>query len=162
MVSEIKSIKSFKVDHTKLCRGVYVSCYDTIGEFTITTFDIRMKTPYKELPLSPEVSHTIEHLAASWLRNSYRKNDIIYFGPMGCLTGFYLIIKGKYTAMQFKWYLASLFRWMSTYEGEIPGATIKECGNYKLNNLEKARDESKIFLTDVVLKMKENNTKYPE
>lgn len=157
----MKRIPSFNIDHTKLKKGFYVSRYDNIGLHTITTFDLRFKTPYKETPLTNRAAHTIEHLCATWLRNSRLKDKVIYFGPMGCLTGFYLVIKGNVKPMDLKNHLLEMFRWVASYEGEIPGASMMECGNYLLHDLAEAKQEANKYLNDVVLNLSKENCKYP-
>ena len=148
----MEKIASFTIDHTKLKRGIYVSRKDRIGEYVVTTFDIRMKVPNREPALSNEAIHTIEHLAATYLRNhSQWKDKIVYWGPMGCLTGNYLIVSGDYTSADILPLMIETFRFIVGYEGEIPGTTESECGNYKLHSLEEAKKESKIYLEEVLL-----------
>lgn len=132
-------IPSFQVDHTKLKPGLYVSRVDKWGLEKATTFDIRVCTPNKTM-MTSEIAHTIEHLMADYLRNDWSlKNSVLYFGPMGCLTGFYLILKGEWTSTLIKDKIVEAFRECSkaTY---IPGASEVECGNYKLNDLQGAVD----------------------
>lgn len=138
-------IDSFKIDHTKLNCGIYISRVDEIDGSFVTTFDIRVKKPNYEDAMSSAASHTIEHLAATYFRNlDYFKDKVIYFGPMGCLTGFYLILKGQYNydtdnykeAIQT---IMNMFSFVVKFNGQIPGATKVECGNYKLNDLEAAK-----------------------
>ena len=155
------TIQSFTIDHTKLKPGIYVSRYDSIGDNTLTTFDLRFKTPYLEPALTPEAAHTIEHLSATWLRNSERKDEIVYFGPMGCLTGFYLIMKGRLVPDDIKWLFTRMLNWMRDYNGDIPGATEVQCGNCYMNDLSAARKEAKLFLENVVCKLSKDNTQYP-
>ena len=158
----MKRIPSFTINHKRLQRGVYVSRIDYVGGETVTTYDIRVKTPYKEEPLKGEVSHTIEHIAATWLRNSDIQNDVVYFGPMGCLTGFYLIMKGERKPLELKSLFVSLFKWISEYEGDMPGATEVECGNCRFNDLIGAKQEALSFLNEVVLPLNASNTEYPK
>lgn len=159
----MKKIDSFKIDHTRLKPGLYVSRYDSVGLFgKLTTFDIRFKAPYKDKPLTPAVAHTIEHLATTWLRSSALKNSIVYFGPMGCLTGFYLIMKGKLCVRDVQRPLVSLFLWMSNFRNVIPGATKKECGNYMLNDLEFAKKEAYKYLKEILCSLNRDNTMYPK
>lgn len=140
-------IDSFKINHHELLPCIYVSRKDNVGGETVTTFDIRLKSPNVEEALTPESSHTIEHLAATFLRNDEEwKERIIYFGPMGCLTGFYLIVNGDYKPWDIWELMERTFRFISDFEGDIPGATSYECGNYKLHNLETAKIEAKKYL----------------
>lgn len=148
----MEKIASFKIDHTTLQRGVYVSRQDTMsnGE-KITTYDIRVKEPNREPAMTPEVAHTIEHLAATYLRNDEEwKDRIVYFGPMGCLTGFYLLMKGDYSTEQIRPLLIETFRFMAEFVGEIPGATAQDCGNWLLHDLKGAKKESEIFLAQTL------------
>lgn len=158
----MEKIASFTIDHLKLKRGVYVSRVDRVGEEFITTFDIRMKEPYGEPVLASAETHTIEHLAATYLRNSDWKNKIVYWGPMGCMTGNYLILAGKYTSQEIVPLLSELFRFIANFKGEIPGATAVECGNYYNNNLPMARYEAQKFLDEVLENIGEEQLNYPQ
>lgn len=130
-------IASFQIDHTILKPGLYVSRRDKLRTEDITTFDIRVCQPNKDM-MTPAVAHTIEHLMADFLRNdSPFNNDVLYFGPMGCLTGFYLILKGYWDSKTIKDAIADAF-YICSKAKVIPGATEKECGNYKLNDLKGA------------------------
>lgn len=143
----MESIPSFKVNHLILTKGVYVSRKDSVGDSIVTTFDIRVKQPNFDFALRPSVSHTIEHLGATFLRNhGLWKDKIIYFGPMGCLTGFYLIVNGDYEPNDIIPLMIEMFDFISKFEGEIPGATPIECGNYELHDLESAKEEGQEFL----------------
>lgn len=157
----MERIPSFNIDHTKLKRGLYVSRYDKVGEEYITTFDIRIKEPNNEPAMTPAVTHTIEHLAATYLRNSNIKDKIVYFGPMGCLTGFYLIVKGKWNSKQILPCILSLFSKMYEHEGDIPGASAIECGNYTLMDKEGALAECDKFLMEVLLGITDERLNYP-
>lgn len=160
----MEKIPSFTVNHILLKRGIYVSRRDTTesGD-VITTFDIRMKEPNREPALSPEAIHTIEHLAATFLRNHPEwKGKIVYWGPMGCLTGNYLIVKGELSSKDALPLMVETFRFISNFEGEIPGATARDCGNYLMNNLPMARWEAKKYLNEVLLNATEENLTYPE
>ena len=119
----MERIASFCVDHLKLQRGIYLSRRDVVGTEVITSFDIRMKAPYREPVLGSAEIHTIEHLAATWLRNSDWKDKIIYWGPMGCMTGNYLILAGDYTSKDIAPLITQLFEYMAHFEGDIPGAS---------------------------------------
>lgn len=159
----MKKIPSFTIDHIRLVRGIFVSRKDELNGDVITTFDVRMKEPNREPALGQGALHTIEHLAATYLRNEPTwKDKIIYWGPMGCLTGNYLLMKGDLTPQDILPLMQDTFRFIATYEGEIPGATAKDCGNYLLQDLPMARWEAKKYLEEVLLQMKEENMNYPE
>lgn len=158
----MEKIASFTIDHLKLQRGIYVSRMDKVGEEHITSFDIRMKLPYREPVLGGPETHTIEHLAATYLRNSSWKERIIYWGPMGCMTGQYLIISGKLTSEDIVPLMTELFEFMAAFEGEIPGSTALECGNFYNNNLPMARYEAKKYLEEVLYKLTPENLNYPK
>ena len=155
-------IPSFTIDHNKLVKGVYISRQDNVGDNIVTTYDLRMKNPNREPVIDIPALHAIEHLGATFLRNDNQwKDRVIYFGPMGCRTGNYLILNGDYTPLEIKDLLVGLFDFMSTYEGEIPGATPKDCGNYQSMDLNMAKYESKNYLENVLKKLKKENTTYP-
>ena len=138
----MKKIPSFTIDHLRLLRGIYVSRKDPVGGEVVTTFDIRMKEPNREPVLEQGAIHTIEHLAATYLRNDPVWGDrIVYWGPMGCLTGNYLLMG---------------------YEGEVPGAAPSDCGNWRLHDLPKARQEAEKYLREVLEVMGPENMHYPE
>ncbi len=159
----MKKIPSFTIDHIRLVRGIFVSRKDELNGGVITTFDVRMKEPNREPALGQGALHTIEHLAATYLRNEPSwKDKIIYLGPMGCLTGNYLLMKGDLTPQDILPLMQETFRFIATYEGEIPGATAKDCGNYLLQDLPMARWEAKKYLEEVLLQMTDANMKYPE
>lgn len=159
----MKKIPSFTIDHLRLKRGIYVSRKDIVGNEVITTFDVRMKEPNNEPALHQGAIHTIEHLAATYLRNDAEWQDrIIYWGPMGCLTGNYLIVKGDLTSKDVLELMTRTFRFIAKYEGEIPGATPKDCGNYLLQDLPMARWEAKKYVEEVLEKATEVNLNYPE
>lgn len=143
----MEKIASFTIDHTKLMPGVYVSRKDKVGDTVVTTFDIRMKAPNREPVLTNEAIHTIEHLAATYLRNDDEwKDRIVYWGPMGCLTGNYLIISGDYSADDIVPLMQKTFMFIANFEGEIPGTKPDECGNYKMHSLAEAKAESRKYL----------------
>lgn len=155
-------IPSFTVDHNKLVRGVYVSRLDKVGNEIITTFDIRMKEPNREPVIDIPALHTIEHLGATFLRNNEQwKDRVIYFGPMGCRTGNYLILAGDVKPLDIQDLLIELYGFMANYTEEIPGATAKDCGNYQSMDLNMAKLESKKFLDEVLRKLDKTNTVYP-
>ena len=158
----MKKIPSFTIDHDKLLRGIYVSRKDSVGGDTVTTFDIRMKEPNREPALHQGALHTIEHLAATFLRNDKEWQDrIVYWGPMGCLTGNYLLLKGDLESRDIVDLMTRTFRFIADYDGEIPGAAPKDCGNYLLQDLPMARYEAKKYLTEVLEGIKEENLVYP-
>ena len=139
----MEQIASFTVDHLRMVPGIFESRVDTLGQETATTFDIRLKKPNAEPAMSPSAAHTLEHLVATWLRNNdLWKDRLIYWGPMGCLTGFYMIVKGHPTPEEIYPVILEAFRFVSGFEGEIPGAAPENCGNYLLHNLPMARWEA--------------------
>lgn len=158
----MKKIPSFTVDHIHLLRGIYVSRKDEVGGEIVTTFDIRMKEPNREPALSPSAIHTIEHLAATFLRNHPTWADkIIYWGPMGCLTGNYLVVKGDLRSEDIAPLIEETFRFIAGFEGDVPGASPKDCGNYLMMNLPMARWEAAKFLHEVLERLTESNLNYP-
>ena len=158
----MKKIPSFTIDHIRLERGIYVSRQDNVGGEVVTTFDVRMKEPNREPVLSPSAIHTIEHLAATFLRNHPVWADrIIYWGPMGCLTGNYLIVKGDLTSAEILPLLLETFEFVASYEGDVPGASARDCGNYLLMNLPEARWEARKYLVEVLCVATEKNLNYP-
>lgn len=158
----MKKIPSFTIDHIRLLRGIYVSRQDQVGDDTITTFDIRMKEPNREPALGQGALHTIEHLAATYLRNHPVWADkIIYWGPMGCLTGNYLLMKGDLCPADILPLMQETFSFIAGYEGDIPGASPKDCGNYLLQDLPMARWEAAKYLHEVLEKTTEANLVYP-
>ena len=158
----MKKIPSFTIDHNRLVRGIYVSRQDHVGDDTITTFDIRMKEPNREPALGQGALHTIEHLAATFLRNHPTWADkIIYWGPMGCLTGNYLLVKGDLRSHDILPLMIETFRFIADYEDEIPGAAPNDCGNYLLQDLPMARWEARKYLTEVLEVATEENLVYP-
>ena len=160
--AELKPIPSFTIDHLKLLRGVYVSRKDRMGDEVVTTFDIRMKEPNREPVLHNGAIHTIEHLAATYLRNDVEwKDRIVYWGPMGCLTGNYLILHGDWESEDIVGLLQRTFAFVADFDGEIPGAAPKDCGNYLLHDLPMAKYESRKYLEEVLNRMKPENLVYP-
>ena len=155
-------IPSFTIDHERLLRGIYVSRKDMVGGEVVTTFDIRMKEPNREPVLHNGAIHTIEHLAATYLRNDAEwKDRIIYWGPMGCLTGNYLLLRGDYESKDIVDLMRRTFRFVAEFDGEIPGAAARDCGNYLLHDLPMARLESKKYLEEVLERITEANLHYP-
>ena len=159
----MEKIASFTIDHNRLLRGVYVSRRDiTPSGDVLTTFDIRLTEPNREPALLPEALHTIEHLAATFLRNDPEwKDKIVYWGPMGCCTGNYLIMQGNLEPADIIPLLRDTFRFIADFEGEIPGATARDCGNYTFNNLPEARKAASKFLDEVLTGIKPENMAYP-
>lgn len=141
----MEKIKSFTVDHLKLLPGLYVSRVDTMDGFTFTTFDIRVTRPNFEPVMDTSICHTIEHLGATYFRNYY-PNETMYFGPMGCRTGFYLLWKGDVSVLKMKPIMIKMFEFILDYEGAIPGASKVECGNYLDLNLDMAKYYAKKYL----------------
>ncbi len=132
----MEKITSFTIDHIRLQPGVYVSRKDFVGGETVTTFDLRVTSPNEEPVMNTAEMHTIEHLAATFLRNDpVWKDKVLYFGPMGCRTGFYLLLVGDYTSRDILSLLVNCFRFIAEYSGEVPGASARDCGNYLDMNL---------------------------
>ena len=155
-------IPSFTIDHERLLRGIYVSRKDMVGGEVVTTFDIRMKEPNHEPVLHNGAIHTIEHLAATYLRNDEEwKERIVYWGPMGCLTGNYLLLRGDYESKDIVDLMRRTFRFVADFDGEIPGAAARDCGNYLLHDLPMARLEAKKYLEEVLECITEANLHYP-
>ena len=151
----MEKIASFTVDHLKLLPGVYVSRKDHIGAEVVTTFDIRMTRPNFEPVMNTAEVHTIEHLGATFLRNHKEyKDKIVYFGPMGCRTGFYLILAGDYKSEDIISLLKELFVFMRDYRDEVPGARAKDCGNYLDMNLPMANYLADRFYEEVLCHLK--------
>ena len=158
----MEKIPSFTIDHNRLLRGIYVSRQDKVGNEVVTTFDIRMKEPNREPALHIGALHTIEHLAATYLRNDSKwKERVVYWGPMGCLTGNYLILKGNLNSAEIVDLMRRTFEFVASFEGEIPGAASKDCGNYLLHDLPMARYESAKYLHEVLEHISEANLNYP-
>ena len=160
----MEKIASFTINHLIMKRGIFVSRKDTTtsGD-VITTFDIRMSEPNREPAVDGAALHTIEHLAATYLRNHADwKNRIIYWGPMGCRTGNYLLINGDYTSSDIAPLMRETFEFIASFEGEIPGATARDCGNYTYNNLDLARTVAKRYLDEVLMNLQEENLNYPQ
>ena len=132
-------IQSFTVDHTRIVPGIYTSRVDRLGEYSVTTYDVRLKRPNREPVIDVAAMHTLEHLIATYLRNDPDwKDDVVYWGPMGCLTGFYLILKGNRSPREIYDLLLKAFRSVDAAE-EVPGATAVNCGYYRMHNLEMAK-----------------------
>lgn len=159
----MNKITSFTINHLDLVPGIYVSRIDYINESPVTTYDIRMKAPNIEPVMHTAEMHAIEHLAATFLRNhpTYA-DDIIYFGPMGCRTGFYLLVKGDMSSKDIAPLVTETFEFIEAFNDEIPGASPKDCGNYLDMNLPMARYESKKFLQEILYKLEDKNLNYPK
>ncbi len=161
----MEKIESFQVNHELLKRGLYVSRKDydnKTNEVIATTFDIRMKEPNREPVMNIAEVHTIEHLGATFLRNHpIYKKETIYFGPMGCRTGFYVIFKGDLTSRDVLGIITEMFDFISKYEGDVPGADPMSCGNYLDQNLPMARFEAKKYLENTLNNISEENLVYP-
>ena len=159
----MNKIPSFTIDHLHLLRGIYVSRKDLVGGEVVTTFDIRMKEPNREPVLSQGAIHTIEHLAATYLRNDpVWGSRIVYWGPMGCLTGNYLLMRGDLDPTDILELMRDTFRFIVGYEGEVPGASPSDCGNWLLHDLPAARQESEKYLREVLEVIRPENMRYPE
>ena len=157
----MEQIASFQVDHLRLKPGVYVSRKDMFGSLVLTTFDLRYKEPNKEPVLDQPALHTIEHLCATFLRSHGKWADkIVYFGPMGCRTGFYIILEGEYTSTDILPLLKEMYDWIENFTGAIPGASAVECGNWQEQNLDMAKYECRKYAAILKNATKEN-LEYP-
>ena len=157
----MEKIASFTVDHLRLLPGIYVSRKDTLASDVITTFDLRMTRPNFEPVMNTAEIHAIEHLGATYLRNHKEFGQkTIYFGPMGCRTGFYLLLKGDYESKDIVELIVELYKFIKDYEGEIPGQRPKDCGNYLDMNLGMAKYLADKYL-EVLLNISEKNLIYP-
>lgn len=159
----MEKITSFTIDHLKLLPGLYVSRKDTVGEQSVTTFDIRMTRPNFEPVMNTAEVHTIEHLGATFLRNNNEyKDKIIYFGPMGCRTGFYLVLAGNYSSKDVLPLITTMYAYMKDFQGDVPGACAKDCGNYLDMNLNMAKYICKKYYDEVLTDITEERLIYPE
>ena len=159
----MNKITSFTIDHIRLVPGIYVSRKDTVSGAVITTFDIRMTSPNDEPVMNTAEVHTIEHLGATFLRNHETWADkTIYFGPMGCRTGFYLILSGEYTSRDIVPLMTEMFTFIADFEGEVPGAAPKDCGNYLDMNLPMANYLARKYLKEVLENISDRQLIYPE
>ncbi|MDD3252145.1 MAG: S-ribosylhomocysteine lyase [Lachnospiraceae bacterium] len=158
----MEKITSFTIDHLRLLPGVYVSRKDQAGDATITTFDLRMTRPNYEPVMNTAEMHTIEHLAATFLRNhAAMKEKVLYFGPMGCRTGFYLLLAGDYESRDIVGLMRELFAFIRDYEGEVPGAAARDCGNYLDMNLPMAKYLAGKYLREVLDEIDDSRLIYP-
>ncbi len=158
----MEKIASFTVDHIKLQSGLYVSRMDHVGEHVLTTFDIRMTSPNDEPVLNTAEVHTIEHLGATYLRNHEKyKDSVIYFGPMGCRTGFYMILAGEYSSRDVLPLVIDMYEFIVDFTGEVPGACARDCGNYLDMNLDMAKYVSRKYL-DVLKNITDDRLVYSD
>ena len=159
----MQKITSFTIDHLKLQPGVYVSRKDPVGNSLITTFDIRMTSPNEEPVMNTAEMHAIEHLGATFLRNHPAYGSrIIYFGPMRCRTGFYLLLAGDYESADIVPLLKEMFIFIRDFHDEVPGASAKDCGNYLDMNLPMANYLADRFLREVLIDIRPERLVYPE
>lgn len=159
----MKKIASFTVNHLDLLPGIYISRIDTMGQNMITTYDLRMKKPNKEPVMNTAEIHAIEHIGATFLRNhKLYADEVIYFGPMGCRTGFYLILKGNRSSSEIAPLITELFEFVANFQGDIPGASARDCGNYLDLNLPMANYEAKKYLEETLQNLTPANLTYPE
>lgn len=159
----MNKIPSFTINHIKLLRGIYVSRKDTVGGETVTTFDIRMTEPNRMPAIGVGAMHTIEHLAATYIRNDAAwKEKILYWGPMGCCTGFYFLVKGDLEPADIVPVMRKTFKFVKNFKGEVPGAAPKDCGNYLLHDLPMAKYEAGRYLAEVLDVMEKKNMIYPK
>lgn len=159
----MEKIPSFTIDHERLLRGIYVSRRDvTPSGDVITTFDIRMTEPNREPALSPQALHAMEHLAATYLRNRPDwSSRVVYWGPMGCCTGNYLVIQVKLEPSDILSLMVDTMEFVAGFSGEVPGATPRDCGNYSFMDLEAARKAARRYIDEVLIDIKAENMKYP-
>ena len=159
----MEKIASFTIDHIKLEPGVYVSRKDHIGSEVITTFDLRMTSPNDEPVMNTAEMHTVEHLAATFLRNhNDYKDKTIYFGPMGCRTGFYLLLAGDLSSKDIVPLMIEMYEFIRDFKDEVPGASAKDCGNYLDMNLGMANYLAKRYLENVLYNIDEAHLVYPQ
>lgn len=159
----MEKIASFTVNHLDLLPGIYVSRKDTIGKEVITTFDLRMTAPNREPVINTAEIHTLEHLGATYLRNHETwKDKVIYFGPMGCRTGFYLILAGDLESKDIVDLVRDMFEFMADFTGDVPGASPRDCGNYLDMNLPLAKIVARRYLENTLENITEQNLIYPD
>lgn len=159
----MEKIASFTIDHERLLRGIYVSRRDvTPSGDILTTFDIRMTEPNREEALTPKALHAMEHLAATFLRNHPQwKDRVVYWGPMGCCTGNYLILQGELDSADIVDLIRETMEFVAGFDGEVPGATPKDCGNWSFMDLDAARNAARRYLSEVIDCLKPENLVYP-
>ena len=159
----MEKITSFTINHLLLQTGVYVSRKDPVGGTTVTTFDLRLTSPNEEPVMNTAEVHAIEHLGATFLRNHpVWSSKVLYFGPMGCRTGFYLLLSGDYESKDIVSLMIEMWEFIRDYEGEIPGASPRDCGNYLDMNLPMAKYLAKKYLDEVLYQSTEDRLVYPE
>ena len=160
----MEKIASFTIDHNRLQRGVFVSRKDiTPAGDILTTFDVRMTLPNREKALSPEALHAMEHLVATFLRNHPQwRERVVYWGPMGCCTGNYLILQGDLTSEDVLPLLREAMGFVKDFEGDVPGATPRDCGNYSFMDLQEAKNAAERYLSEVLENPGRENLRYPE
>ncbi|MCD8388301.1 MAG: S-ribosylhomocysteine lyase [Bacteroidales bacterium] len=160
----MEKIASFQINHLTLKPGIYVSRRDTTPSGDVlTTFDIRMTAPNREPALTPQVEHTIEHLAATFLRNHPQwKERVVYWGPMGCCTGSYLIMQGGLESTDIIELVKETFSFIANFEGDVPGATPRDCGNYSYMDLPGAKTAAKKYLEETLIPIEPSRLVYPE
>ncbi|MCR5311328.1 MAG: S-ribosylhomocysteine lyase [Lachnospiraceae bacterium] len=159
----MEKIASFTIDHIKLQPGVYVSRKDHIGSETVTTFDLRMTSPNEEPVMNTAEVHTMEHLGATFLRNDpVWKDKVVYFGPMGCRTGFYMLLAGDLESRDVVTLVTRMYEFMRDFEGPVPGASPKDCGNYLDMNLGMAKFLAAKYLDEVLYDIEDDRLVYPE
>lgn len=159
----MEKITSFTIDHIRLIPGIYVSRKDPVGNSVITTFDLRMTNPNEEPVMNTAEMHAMEHLGATFLRNHpVFGSRIIYFGPMGCRTGFYLLLAGDYESTDIVNLMIEMYEFIRDFEGEIPGASAKDCGNYLDMNLPMAKWLARKYLDEVLYDITPDRLRYPE
>lgn len=159
----MEKIASFTINHNRLLRGIYVSRRDiTSSGDIVTTFDIRMTEPNRQPAMSPESLHAMEHLAATYLRNRPDWNDrVVYWGPMGCCTGNYLLMQGKLSPADILPLMRDTMKFVAEFEGEVPGASPRDCGNYSFMDLAEARRNARMYLDEVLDRITDENLNYP-
>ena len=159
----MEKITSFTIDHIRLIPGVYVSRKDPVGDSVITTFDLRMTNPNEEPVMNTAEMHAMEHLGATFLRNHpVFGSRIIYFGPMGCRTGFYLLLAGDYESTDIVNLMIEMYEFIRDFEGEVPGASARDCGNYLDMNLGMAKYLAKKYLEQVLYDIRPDRLVYPK
>jgi len=159
----MKKIQSFTINHIKLLRGIYVSRKDNIGKECVTTFDIRMTEPNRMPAIGMGAVHTIEHLAATFIRNDKEwKDKILYWGPMGCCTGFYFLASGDWESKDIVELMKRTFKFVRDFKGDVPGVAPRDCGNYLLHDLPMAKYEAGRYLAEVLNVIKRENLVYPK
>ena len=158
----MEKIASFTIDHTRLLPGVYVSRRDGQGDGRVTTFDLRLTAPNREPVMDTPAIHTIEHLGATFLRSGAQRDRIVYFGPMGCRTGFYLVVFGELTSEKILPLVRELFEFVADFEGDVPGAAPEECGNYLDQNLPMANWLARRYLNRDLADIDEKHLHYQQ